>query len=98
MSPEISKIIQLLTQLKSEVKTRFKTELRGVFGSFVRLEERATSDIDVLVEFLPKANLFDMAALSLFLEEKLQRPVDVVPESGLRKELRDTILQEVVRL
>ena len=98
MSLHISEIIKTLSNLKIEVKTRFKTELKGIFGSFARSEERPDSDIDILVEFLPTANLFDMAELTLFLEEKLMRKIDVVPESGIRQELKQNILQEMVRL
>ena len=98
MSPDVSEIIKTLASLKIEVKNRFKAELRGVFGSFARSEANPDSDIDILVEFLPSANLFDMAELTLFLEEKLHRSVDLVPESGIRQELRQSILQEVVAL
>lgn len=98
MSPEVSEIILKLSALKADVNVKFKAELRGIFGSFVRSEENPDSDIDILVEFSPGASLFDMAGLSLFLEEKLQRNVDVVPESGIRQELKQNILQEVVRL
>ena len=45
-----------------------------------------------------EGNLFDMAELSLFLEEQLHRAVDIVPESAIRPELKQNILQEVVRL
>ncbi len=98
MSQNISEIIKALSNLKVEVKARFKAEIKGIFGSFVRTEEKPDSDIDVLVEFLPTANLFDMAELTLFLEEKLHRTIDVVPECGIRPELKQNILREVVRL
>lgn len=98
MSPKIADIIKTLSTLKTEVKKRFKADLRGIFGSFVRSEEKPDSDIDILVEFAPGANLFDMAGLSLFLEEQLHRAVDIIPESGIRPELKQNILQEVVRL
>ena len=98
MSPNVSEIIKTLSSLKVEVKARFKAEIKGIFGSFVRSEGRPDSDIDILVEFLPGANLFDMAELTMFLEGKFHRTIDVVPESGIRQELKQDILQEVVRL
>ena len=51
--------------------------------------------MDVLVEFEEDADLFDLVALALYLEEKLNRKVDVVPERSLREELRASILEEV---
>ena len=48
--------------------------------------------------FQDGADLFDLIGLSQFLEERLQRPVDVVPRRALREELRDAVLQEVIIL
>ena len=91
-----SRILSLLRELKDEVRRKYKAELKGLFGSSVRGTEKAGSDIDVLVEFEEGANLLDLVGLSLFLEEKLHRPVDVVPESALREELKGNILNEAV--
>ena len=97
MSPHVYEIIKTLFSLKAEIKKKFKADLKGIFGSFVRSEEQPDSDIDILVDFLPAATLFDMAELTLFLEDKLHRSVDLVPESGIRQELRQNILQEAIR-
>jgi predicted nucleotidyltransferase len=56
------------------------------------------SDIDVLVDFQEDADLLDLVGLGLFLEEHLGRKVDVVPRKALRKEIRDSVLHEVVPL
>jgi hypothetical protein len=72
--------------------------LKGIFGSYVRGEESPGSDLDVLVEFDEGANLLDLVGLSNFLEEKLRCPVDVVPQSALRMELKTDILKETVNL
>jgi predicted nucleotidyltransferase len=98
MSPDVSEVIRILLSLKAEIKKRFKTNLKGIFGSFARSEATPDSDIDILVEFLPAANLFDMAELTLFLEDRLHRNIDLVPESGIREELRQTILREAIML
>ena len=68
----------------------------GLFGSFVREQQSEASDIDVLVDFDEKADPFDLVGLALFLEDRLQRKVDVVSKSALREELRESVLQEVV--
>lgn len=54
------------------------------------------SDLDVLVEFEEGANLLDLVGLAMFLEEKLKLKIDVVPESALRKEIKDIVLREKV--
>ena len=89
-------ILKTLSSLKAETRKRFKAEIRGIFGSYVRDEQRKSSDLDVLVEFEEGANLLDFVGLALFLEEKLNMKVDVVPESDLREEIKDIILKEKV--
>jgi len=85
-----------LRDLKPEIKKRFKAKEIQLFGSIVRGEQKEGSDIDVLVEFEEGADLFDLVALATFLEEQLQRRVDVIPKQALREELRDSILREAV--
>lgn len=63
--------------------------MKGVFGSYVRGEQKEDSDLDVLVEFETDANLLGLTGLADFLEEKLNIKVDVVPESALREEPRN---------
>ena len=91
-------IIQILKEVSDEAKQRYKAQIIGLFGSFVRGEERAKSDIDVLVEFEEGANLLHFVGLSLFLEEKLGLPVDVVPYDSIREELKEDVLKEAVYL
>jgi predicted nucleotidyltransferase len=87
-------ILSILKSLKSEIRQRYRAEVKGIFGSYVRGEQKAGSDIDVLVEFDDGANLLDLTGLSIFLEERLLCRVDVVPESAIRSELKDGILKE----
>ncbi len=87
--------MNVLKSFHDELK-RFKVCGIGVFGSVVRGEQKETSDLDVLVDFTDDADLFDLVGLGLFLEEKFDRKVDVVPKRALRKELRDGVLKEVM--
>lgn len=89
-------ISEMLGSLKAEARVRFKAEIKGIFGSYVRGRQREGSDLDVLVEFDEGANLLHLVGLAEFLEEKLHLKVDVVPESALRKEIKDAILREKV--
>lgn len=91
-------ILIKLKELKPIINARYKVKEIGLFGSFVRGEQGVSSDIDVLVEFEEGADLFDLIGLTLYLEEALQREVDVVPKRALRKELRESVLNEVVTL
>jgi len=71
----------------------------GLFGSFVRGEHTASSDIDILVEFTPEKHTFDnFMELSFLLEETLGRKVEVVTPDGLSSHIGPHILKEVERV
>ncbi len=91
-------VLEQLRKLKPEVASLYKVREMELFGSFVRGEQKSSSDVDILVEFEEGADLFDMVGLMLFLEEKLGRKVDVVPKRALRKELRDDVLREALKV
>lgn len=65
-----------------------------VFGSVVRGEAGAGSDIDFLVDMEPKRSLLDIATLKLDLQDLLGCDVDVVTESSIYWLLRRRILRE----
>ena len=68
----------------------------GLFGSFVRGEQHPGSDIDLLVEFDPARKTFDnFIELSFFLEELMQRRVELVTVESLSPYLGPHILREV---
>lgn len=68
----------------------------GLFGSFVRGEQRRDSDIDLLVEFEPGGKTFDtFMELSFFLEEILQHRIELVTVESLSPYLAPHILKEV---
>ena len=68
----------------------------GLFGSYVRGEQRPGSDIDLLVEFEPERKTFDnFIELSFLLEEVLQHRVELVTVESLSPYLGPHILMEV---
>jgi predicted nucleotidyltransferase len=69
-----------------------------VFGSVARGEPKAESDVDLLVELERGRSLLDHAALMIELESLLGRRVDVATERGLKRRIRERILEEAVRL
>jgi len=52
-------LLAKLKELKPIIAARYKAKEIGLFGSFARGEQRANSDIDLLVEFEEGADLFD---------------------------------------
>ena len=70
----------------------------AVFGSIVRGELGADSDIDFLVEFEAGYKLRDHIRLTQSLQSLLGRRVHVADRSQLREEFRATILAEAQSL
>lgn len=66
----------------------------SIFGSALREDFRSDSDVDMLVEFGPDAHIGFMALnhLQRELSVLLQRPVDLVPENGLKPRLRQEVM------
>jgi hypothetical protein len=71
----------------------------GLFGSFVRSEQTSSSDIDILVEFVPEKHTFDnFMEVSFLLEETLGRKVEVITPEGLSPYIGPHILKEIERV
>lgn len=68
----------------------------ALFGSVLRDDFRPDSDVDVLVEFEPQAHVGFIALghLQRELAALFQRPVDVVPQDGLKPLIRDQVLSD----
>jgi uncharacterized protein len=79
-----------------ELCGRYAVRELSLFGSAVRGEMRPDSDIDLLVEFLPEAeiDLVDYAGLMLELSALLGRKVDLVSKNGLKPLIRSSVLGE----
>lgn len=68
----------------------------GLFGSFVRGEQKPDSDVDILVEFEHGQRTFDhFMELSFLLEDVLGRRVELVTPESLSPYIGPYILQEV---
>ena len=91
-------IIALLTERRQEIVTRFGVKRVALFGSAARDELNATSDVDVLVEFEGPATAAGYMDLKFYLEDLLGRPVDLVTDKALRKELRPYVEKEMIRV
>ncbi|MHB8087905.1 MAG: nucleotidyltransferase family protein [Anaerolineaceae bacterium] len=68
----------------------------ALFGSVLRAEFNASSDVDVLVTFASdsQTSLFDLAQMQLELLEIFGRPVDLVEKSSLNNPYRKTAILE----
>ena len=69
-----------------------------VFGSVVRGQDKAASDIDLLVTVGAETTSWFPAGLILDLQVLIGRRVEIVTERGLNPALRDGVLAEAVHI
>jgi predicted nucleotidyltransferase len=89
-------ILRILQAHKAELRERYGVRELGLFGSYVRGEQRRRSDVDILVEFDTVPGLLKFLELEEYLSRLLGLRVDLVRRASIRKELRERILSEVV--
>ena len=80
------------------LKDEYSVREIGIFGSFVRGEQKMRSDLDILVEFEKVPGLLKFIELEMLLGKMLKRKVDLVRKQAIRPELKEHILGEVVYL
>lgn len=66
----------------------------SLFGSSIRGEAKAESDIDILVELEEGKSLLDFIGLEIELEEVLQRKVDLLAYDSIHPRLKNDLLNE----
>lgn len=96
----IEDIKRLLKKHRDELFERYKIKELGIFGSYVRGEQKKGSDIDILVEFdednVP--DLLEFISIEEGIEKLLGKRVDLLRKDSIRDELREKILKEVIYL
>lgn len=94
------KINKALAEIKPkiiEVLKKYNIKKAGIFGSFIRGEQKKNSDIDILVE-PPKGIGFGFVGIQFELENRLRRKVDLVTYKYLSPYLKEKILKSEVRI
>lgn len=93
---EIEKIIKKLKEINPEIKSKYDIKEIGIFGSYVKGEQDADSDVDILVDFFKSTTLFKFAELENLLSDTLGKKVDLVMKKALKPRIGKHILDEVV--
>ncbi|MGE5622464.1 MAG: nucleotidyltransferase family protein [Bacillota bacterium] len=92
MKPSIA-LEQKRTAVRDAAR-RFRTSNPRVFGSVLHGHDDENSDLDLLVDPLPGATLFDLGGLQAELEELLGVSVDLLPPGDLPAKFRDKVIAE----
>lgn len=81
-APSLERLRAADDEVRDAIKCHKGTGRYWVFGSVARGEATRDSDYDLLVEFLPGASYFNLAALEIELSELLRNPVEIMPSSS----------------
>jgi hypothetical protein len=89
------RILSLIKSHKANIQA-FGVLKLGLFGSVVRGQQQADSDVDLLVEFVSGKKTFDnFIHLSFFLEDLLEKRIEVVTLESVSPYIRPHIMKEV---
>lgn len=90
-------IMQKLKDIKPILERDYKVSEIGLFGSYVRGEQKETSDIDILVDFQGEGiGLFKFMDLEELLQNLMEEKIDLVCKDALKPRIGKQILSEVV--
>jgi len=91
--------VTLLRQHLPALRERYGVRCIGIFGSYVRGEQRRGSDLDLLVECDDRPlTLLQFIALEHYLSVLLEVKIDLVERNTLKPTIGRHILAEVVPL
>jgi predicted nucleotidyltransferase len=89
-----SAALELKRTAVREATARFRTENPRVFGSVLHGTDLDGSDLDLLVDPLPGATMFDLGGLQIELEALLGVSVDLLTPGDLPPKFRAQVLAE----
>jgi len=70
----------------------------NLFGSVARDQAHAQSDVDILVELDESIGFFEFFQIKHYLEDLLQRPIDLGTVDALKEHLRQPILEHMIHV
>ena len=96
----VSEISQILQHQKPYLAEKYGVAEIGIFGSYVRGEQRPDSDLDILIELErpTRISLIDLVELELYLSDLLGIKVDLALKKNLKPRIGERILQEAIAL
>jgi uncharacterized protein len=97
---KLEDIKNTLAENRQELQREYRVKELGIFGSYVRGEQKKQSDVDILVEFEETANLslLDFIGLENRLSDILGIKVDLVEKQTLKPRIGKHVLEEVVQV
>ena len=92
----INEIKKSLSEQKPILLKKYAVNRLGVFGSYVRGDQHQNSDLDVLIDYEEAPSLITLIEMEYYLSEIIRVKVDLLTTKGIKSQLKDSILKEVV--
>ena len=90
--------IKLPKQKIVKILKKYGVKKAGIFGSYVRGEQKKNSDIDILIEPPKNMSLIGFVHVKHKLEDELGIKIDLVSYKGIHPLLKSQILHEEVKI
>lgn len=85
-----------LRSLNDELKKKFGIEQIALFGSYARGEANDDSDVDIAIISTKEKNYFTLISAMHFIEEKLQKSVDIGYFDSIRPFVKKRIKDDLI--
>jgi hypothetical protein len=91
-------LLKVLKENKDSLRKRYHVRNIGIFGSCMRSEATAESDLDILIDFEDGAELGILGFMEVerYLTDLFGMKVDLVERSALKPRIGSVVLKEVV--
>jgi predicted nucleotidyltransferase len=90
----LEQIRRILCEQKPLLERKFGVKELGIFGSYLRGEQRNNSDVDILVGFSRTVSLLEFIRMENYLSEVLGVKVDLVMKDALKPRIGKHIMAE----
>lgn len=97
LKEKINKNLDKFKNIIIKILKKYNVKKAGIFGSYVRGEQKKDSDIDIIIEY-PKGLGFRFAGIVMELEKKLGKKIDLLTYNGASQYIKNNILDEEVRI
>ena len=94
----VNKNLELIKKKIIKVLKKYKVKKAGIFGSYVRGDQKNDSDIDVIILPPKDMSLLGLVHVKHELEDKIDKEIDLVSYRGIHPYLKKQILSEEVRI
>lgn len=91
----VYEIIEIIKKHKESLKEEYGVKEIGIFGSYIRGEQKEVSDVDILVELEKPLGFVKFLKLEKRISDLLGVRVDLVTKKALKPFIGQQILQEV---